>query len=114
MIWGNETDFDQSMHEFNISEFTVCFNCISVYIYIYILDLTFLNSSEIVNSPQNSSKHLLICPDSLTTLFSVSLSKNVMDKTEQGTGSAVTLVAGMPGKCVRKSYLTYSEYIVHL
>lgn len=36
MIWGNETDFDQSMHEFNISEFTVCFNCISVYIYIYL------------------------------------------------------------------------------
>lgn len=102
MTWGNETDFDQSMHEFNISEFTVTVRELYLYtgtLYLYTY-LTFLNSSEIVNSPQNSSKHLLICPDSLTTLFSVSLSKKVMDKTEQGTGSAVTLVAGMPGKCI--------------
>ena len=39
-----------------------------------------------------------MCPDSLTTFFSVSLSKNVIDSTVHGIASTLTLVAGIPGK----------------
>ena len=59
---------------------------------------TFLSSSDIVISPQNSSKHLCSAPLSLTIGCSYRRSNKPSDNTEQGTCSASTSVAFTPGQ----------------